>query len=73
MRSGWLFAPQFTHSHAVAFFKLHVQDEGSGYIHILAASDPNHTIWLTTAAGFKKEGQFHYTDHPMAIWPFNWK
>jgi hypothetical protein len=73
MRSGWLFVPQLTCSHAIAFFKLHVQDEGSGYIHIIDASDPVHTIWLTTGTGFKKEDQFHYINHPMAIWPFSWK
>jgi hypothetical protein len=72
-RSGWLFVPQLSHAHAIAFFKLHTQEDGSGYLHITDASDPLHQIWLTTGTGFRREDNFHYINNPMAIWPFEWK
>jgi hypothetical protein len=73
VRSGWLFIPQWTASHAVAFFKVHVSEEGSGYIHIVDVADPIHTIWLTTKTGWKQEESFHYLAHSAALWRFVWQ
>ena len=73
VRSGWLFVPEWTESHAVAFFKIHIQDEGDGYIHIVDASHPVHTIWLTTETGFRIEKEFHYATRPTDIWRFVWQ
>ncbi len=73
VRSGWLFIPQWTENHAIAFFKIHAYDVGVGYIHLVDVSDPKHTIWLTTETGFKKEGEFHYIMHPSDTWEFVWR
>jgi len=70
VRSGWLFIPQWTPSHAVAFFKVHVLEGGTGYIHITDVSDPVHTIWLATSGGLKIEKEFHYVAHPVDVWHF---
>lgn len=73
VRSGWLFVPQLSESHSVAFFKVHVLGDGKGYIHIADVADPIHSIWLATRAGFRREQEFHYAAHPSDIWDFTWK
>jgi len=73
VRSGWLFIPQWTVSHAVAFFKVHISEDGTGYIHIVDVSDPMHTIWLTTRTGWKKEDKFDYNCHSADLWRFSWR
>jgi hypothetical protein len=73
VRSGWLFIPQWTTSHAVAFFKVHVSEDGEGYIHIVDVADPRHPIWLTTTTGWRKEKEFHYVGHPVDVWFFTWE
>jgi hypothetical protein len=70
VRSGWLFIPQWTPSHAVAFFKIHVLEDGTGYIHLVDVSHPAHTIWLVTRDGLKFEDEFHYITHPAEVWQF---
>ncbi|MBX3057615.1 MAG: hypothetical protein KF770_14200 [Anaerolineae bacterium] len=72
-RSGWLYVPQWTDNHATTFFKLHLPNHNSGYIHLLDAADPIHTIWLSTTAGIRIEKQFHYLAHPADVWDFKWK
>ena len=71
-RSGWLFIPQWTESHAIAFFKIHVLDDRKGYIHIVDVSDPTHIIFLATGTGFRMEKEFHYAAHPTDVWDFVW-
>lgn len=73
VRSGWLYIPQWTESHSVAFFKIHVADEGAGYIHIVDVAAPTHTIWLKTQTGYSHEKDFHYLNYPTAVWEFTWR
>ncbi len=73
VRSGWLFVPQLTESHSVAFFKIHISDNGHGYIHIVDVANPPHNIWLTTQTGFRREDKFHHRTHATDLWQFTWK
>lgn len=73
VRSGWLFIPQWTANHALAFFKIHVQEDGTGYIHIVDAAAPAHSIHLLTSSGDMLQGEFHFRDHPATIWTFTWR
>jgi hypothetical protein len=73
VRSGWLYIPQWTANHALAFFKIHVYGDGTGYIHIVDVADPAHTIHLLTSSGEMLKGSFHYLDDPAALWTFNWR
>lgn len=73
VRVGWLYIPQYSASHAIAFFKLHVSMEGAGYIHITDVAHPAHLIWLQTESGFRREKTFHYRDSPSDVWEFAWK
>ena len=73
VRSGWLYIPQWTANHALAFFKIHVHEDGTGYIHIVDAADPVHSIHLLTSAGDIQKDEFHYLDNPAALWTFSWK
>jgi hypothetical protein len=59
MRGGWLFIPQWTANHAISFFKVHVFDNGTGYMHIVDTTDPAHTVYLATDTGSRKEKSFH--------------
>src|SRR5207249_2132802 len=43
---------------AVAFFKIHLINNGSGYIHLLDAANPTHTLWLETDMGYRREEVF---------------
>lgn len=70
VRSGWLFMPQRTPSHAVTFFKVHVLNDETGYIHLADVSAPAHTIWLVTSGGLKIEKEFHYVAYPVDVWHF---
>lgn len=76
VRSGWLYVPQLTTSHSVAFFKLHINDDGTGYIHLVDVASPPHPIWLETEAGYRNEQNFHY-DNKQAqaydVWFFDWR
>jgi hypothetical protein len=71
--SGWLFAPELTFNHAVAFFKIHLTNDRDGYIHIADVAHPPHNIWLSTDVETIREEEFHYTDHPTAMWHFKVK
>jgi hypothetical protein len=77
VKSGWLYMPPKSDlSHAVAFFKVHLNDEGDGWVHILAASNTVHKIWLETDAGSREEHEFKWGDSLdalRALWPFRWK
>lgn len=73
VRSGWLFAPSWKVNHAVSFFKLHISSDGNGFIHLLGASEPDHTLRFTSEAGFNREEAFHYQTHPAAFWRFVWR
>jgi hypothetical protein len=73
VRSGWLYIPQWTASHAVAFFKIHVSDDGTGYIHIADVAHPVHPVWLKTKTGYSKERDFHYIASPTEVWEFRWQ
>lgn len=73
VRIGWLYVPQFTESHAIAFFKIHISNEGAGYIHITDVAHPAHVIWLRTQSGFYKEREFHFLQAPTVVWEFTWK
>ena len=73
VKSGWLYsAPISGISHAVAFFKIHLSDSGTGYIHILDASNPEHTIWLETGKNFREEEKFSWNTNKAATWYFEW-
>jgi hypothetical protein len=76
--SGWLYASHYSDiSHAVAFFKLHIRDSGTGYVHILDCSNPVHTIEMTTKAAFYRKEDFCWDIDPevqrTAVWEFKWK
>ncbi|MCB9079009.1 MAG: hypothetical protein H6631_15500 [Anaerolineaceae bacterium] len=76
VRSGWLYVPQLTASHSVAFFKLHLRDDGTGYIHLVDVASPVHPIWLETQAGYKNKQYFHYDGQGAKAfdwWEFRWK
>jgi hypothetical protein len=73
VRSGWLYVPQWTTSHAIAFFKIHISDDGAGYIHIVDVAHPQHTIWLRTETGHHKEQNFHWISLATEVWNFTWK
>lgn len=78
VKSGWLYAGVHSGlSHAVAFFKVHLYDDGRGYVHILDSSNPVHAIWFTTKTGFQQEETFCWSIDPnvqkAALWEFSWK
>lgn len=73
VRSGWLYISQWTESHAIAFFKILISDDGAGYIHIVDVAHPAHTIWLKTETGYEKEEKFHWHHSATDRWPFSWK
>ena len=73
IRSGWLFIPQWTANHAITFFKIHIYDNGTGYVHIVDTTDPAHPVYLTTSTGLRFEKSFHYLSHPGDTWQFTWR
>jgi hypothetical protein len=73
VRSGWLYVPQWTESHSIAFFKIHIGDMGAGYIHIVDVAAPEHTIWLETQTGYRNKKEFHYLNFPTDVWEFTWR
>ncbi len=78
IKSGWLYSPdRYGSSHAVTFFKIHVFDDHTGYLHIADVADPEHTIWMKTTAGSCEDGKFCWTPPPGAKtvdrWKFCWK
>lgn len=77
VKSGWLYCPPyFGVSHAVVFFKVHISDDGKGYIHLNSVANPKHNIWLETQAGFRQDGIFGWNggnDQRIALWQFYWK
>jgi hypothetical protein len=76
VRSGWLYVPQLTASHSVAFFKLHIRDDGTGYIHLVDVASPVHPIWLETQIGYRNEQYFHYDNvgaRAFYVWDFEWR
>ena len=76
VRSGWLYPLKATHSVAVAFFKIHVFGSGKGYIHVLDAANPTHTIWFETSKGIRFEQEFSWGNTRKApraaLWSFEW-
>jgi len=73
VKSGWLYiSPQSGISHAVCFYKVHLKDDGSGYIHILDAANPSHKIWFETKTRFRKEELFSWSENNTALWHFRW-
>lgn len=78
VRSGWLFSPSHSSSsHAVAFFKIHVFEKGTGYIHLLDAANPKHVLWVETHVNPRHDEAFCWDcsqETPRtAIWNFRWK
>ncbi len=76
VRSGWLYVPQLTAGHSVAFFKVHIRDDGTGYIHLVDVASPVHPIWLETRVGYRNEQYFHYDNvgaKAFDWWNFNWE
>ena len=78
IKSGWLYEPNISGtSHAVTFFKVHLDNDGTGYIHILDAANPSHTICLETQTGFRREQEFGWDNiapvERTAFWEFRWK
>jgi hypothetical protein len=80
VRSGWLYIPQWTESHAITFFKIHIfengPENGENYIHLVDTAAPVHTIWLRTQAGDHIEQEFHFGgDIALAtdVWHFKWR
>ncbi len=77
VKSGWLFSdpPGWT-PNALVFFKIHISNDGNGYIHIASFANPEHVVWIETGVGFKRQEKFCW-DNPKiqrtAIWDFNWK
>ena len=78
VKSGWLYVAQLGQCHSVAFFKIHIKGDGTGYIHIVDVSSPPHIVWLETDAGFRKEEKFHYIQlsdgsaQSAVVWDFRW-
>lgn len=80
VRSGWFYSDNNAGPYlAVAFFKITLSPDGTGYIHICDASSPPHTLWLTTDVDRHKHS-FHYQPiggvidaRSSAIWDFRWK
>jgi len=77
VKSGWLFTQSATVSHAVVFFKIHLSDNGKGYIHLLSSANPHHAIWLKTSTKFSREQVFCWDEKAdtqrTTIWQFEWK
>lgn len=78
VKSGWLYCPAYSGiGHAVAFFKIHLGDDGNGYIHILDASHPSHTIWARTETDYRYEKRFGWNESSGVqrtdLWRFRWK
>ncbi len=77
VRSGWLYTAARSFHFAETFFKIHLFHEGHGYIHVLAAANPGHTVWLETSVGSRREERFAWSDDPTAqqtaLWFFRWK
>jgi len=46
--------------HAVVFFKVHVMEDGTGYIHVLSASDDVCLVSLQTTLGTSLSGEFRH-------------
>ncbi len=77
VRSGWLHLPShFGPGLAVAFFKVHMRKDGTGYVHILSAANPVQSIWIQTNS-FVQEQSFCWDSDPnvqrTAIWHFRWQ
>lgn len=73
VKSGWLYISPWSQCLAITFFKVHLVQDGTGYVHINDASYPIHSIWLETSAGFRKTGDFHYLNKSTTVWDFKWK
>jgi len=86
VKSGWFYNPPDSDlSHAVAFFKIHCRDDGTGFVQVLSASNRPHEIWLQTNTGSEQKHSFSYRvrtriksdpeafDALMAHWRFTWE
>jgi hypothetical protein len=75
--SGWLYISGTTISHAVTFFKIYLDKNGTGYIHILDAANPPHMVWLSTNTGDRHEKEFCWDGvfgvERTDLWKFTWK
>jgi len=77
VKSGWLYTPQRSCHCAEVFFKVHLLNDGRGYVHILSSANPIHTIWFETATGCRYEEKFCWSEDDKvsrtALWKFTWK
>jgi len=80
VRSGWLYSDNNAGAYLpVAFFKVHLSPDSTGYAHLCDAASPPHTIWLKAHTGHYKQ-MFHYMPIeavpdavPAIVWPLRWK
>ena len=74
VKSGWLYTPKWTQNHAIAFFKILKEEDGTGYIHVCDVADPVHSIWLETSTGFRKREDLSWSGQPNTVlWKFTWQ
>lgn len=74
VKSGWLWSPELAESHAVAFFKVHKREDGTGYIHLCDVANPLHTIFFETSTGFRQTVEIAWSQQPNAVlWHFTWQ
>lgn len=78
VRSGWLYSPEHAGTgHAVLFFKIHKDSDGTGYIHLFGSTYRSHKVWVETATGWRKDATFKWREDGSTCssdrWYFEWK
>lgn len=76
VKSGWLYRPNGGEDHAHAYFKVHLYDDGKGYIYLHGSANPEFSIWFSTDKGFYKSEKFCWKCNEgieRVRWQFNWK
>jgi hypothetical protein len=77
VNSGWLYDTGGATSLAVAFFKVHVLDNGKGYAQIFGAANPPFNVWLSINSNQRFEDRVCWNDSPgiqtTKQWDFTWR
>jgi hypothetical protein len=76
VKSGWLYCNEYGSSHAVVFFKVQVNDDGTGVIYLNGCANPKSTVWLKTFSGIAEHGDFCWDCKDglsSKSWQFKWK
>lgn len=75
VKSGWLYTKDNSESHAVAFFKVQVNDDGTGVIYINGCANPAFTVWFKTKENVMLKEQFCWEcsdGWSKKAWNFKW-